>query len=60
MMKMDMKKIMIYLLSGLLLLTGCSEEELTSQLDTTPEYEKILAVDENASQADKTIYEWYK
>lgn len=60
MMKMDMKKIMIYLLSGLLLLTGCSDEELMPQLDTTPEYEKILAVDENASQADKTIYEWYK
>lgn len=45
---------------ALLLFAACSEDELTPQIDTTPEYEELLKVDENSSEADKTIYEWYK
>lgn len=55
-----MKRNILCSLLGLLLLAGCSEEEITPQLDMTPEYEKQLAVDENSSQIDKTIYDWYK
>ena len=57
-----MKKLALYtLLSGALLFSGCAtEEDITPNIDTTPEYEELLKVTESSSEIDKTIYEWYQ
>ena len=57
-----MKKFAIYaLLSGALLFSGCAtEDDITPNVDTTPEYEELLKVTESSSDADKKIYEWYQ
>lgn len=57
-----MKKFVIYaLLSGALLFSGCAtEDDITPNVDTTPEYEELLKVTESSSDADKKIYEWYQ
>ena len=57
-----MKKFAIYtLLSGALLFGGCAtEDDITPNIDTTPEYEELLKVTDESSEIDKTIYEWYQ
>ena len=57
-----MKKFALYtLLSGTLLFSGCAtEDDITPNIDTTPEYEELLKVTESSSEIDKTIYEWYQ
>ena len=57
-----MKKFAIYaFLSGALLFSGCAtEDDITPNVDTTPEYEELLKVTESSSDADKKIYEWYQ
>ena len=57
-----MKKFAIYtLLCGALLFSGCAtEDDITPNIDTTPEYEELLKVTESSSEIDKTIYEWYQ
>lgn len=57
-----MKKIAIYtLLCGTLLFSGCAtEDDITPNVDTTPEYEELLKVTESSSEIDKIIYEWYQ
>lgn len=58
-----MKKIFyLFAMTGLLscMMIGCSEEELTAQIDVQPEYEQKLALNENSTHADSLIYQWYK
>lgn len=56
-----MKKILIYsLFCGLLLGTGCSEDDLTPTIDTTPEYEELLRPNDSSTPADKIIWDWYQ
>lgn len=47
--------------AGLLfgLLGGCSEDELTPQIDVQPEYASKLALTENSTHADSVINKWY-
>ena len=61
-----MKNFIYRLLGGALIVSAamvmnacCGEDDLTPQLDTTPEYEEMLRVTEEAPERDKTIYEWY-
>ena len=57
-----MKKFALYtLLSGTLLFSGCAtEDDITPNIDTTPEYEELLKVTESSNEADKIIYDWYQ
>lgn len=41
-------------------LTGCSCDELTPQIDVQPEYEQKLQLNANSTHADSLIYQWYK
>lgn len=56
-----MKKILFSSLAILaLMLNGCGEDELVSQVDTSNEYEQFIVENKDRSKADSTIYEWYK
>ena len=43
-----------------LMLTGCGEEELTPQVDTSNEYEEFILANRTRTSTDSLIYEWYK
>ena len=56
-----MKKNLIYifLATGCLSLTSCSDDDITPSIDISPEYETALTLNENSIHADTLIYEWY-
>lgn len=58
---MMMKKIFLTAVAlATLLLAGCSEDELTPQVDTTSAYEKYIVENATRTPADSLIYEWFK
>lgn len=53
-----MKRIIFFL--WLPLFFACSEDDLTPQVDVTPEYEEQLKENASKSETDAKLYEWYQ
>lgn len=55
-----MKKNILYTMLGCAFFASCSDDNISPNIDTSPEYQSVLTLNENSIHADTIIYEWYQ